>query len=358
MSDVTATPMAALPKNNARGETTLELVASESARGEWGRLIGSSQDAGLYHRERWIRVLQHAYGFELSTALLRSGGEAIAGCVFARSHNPFSRRLVALPFSDYCKPLAPAEAAQAEFLQMLGSCEGESYEIRGISALPPWHTINCFINWELDLAQPPARLYQGMAANFRRNVIKAGRNAITIECGKTAADLTRFRTLHDASRRRQGLPAQPSRFFRELWEAYSPDDDIEIWIASHRGTDLVAVLLLCDGEVAHYKWSARAAGEILSAGHLLLWSMIEAHARIRSRLDLGRTDQRNQGLNRFKHESGAVSIPLPYSFLPRAPREISPEVATGFQRLLAPVWRRLPATACRVVGGSVYRYLS
>jgi hypothetical protein len=170
--------------------------------------------------------------------------------------------------------------------------------------------------------------------------------------------LHRFCLLHEHSRRRQGVPAQPLRFFQILRELYIADDSLQIWLAAHHGRDVAAILALRDGLTLYYKWSARAEDDTTGAAHLLLWSLIETAAGRQQTLDLGRTDTRNQGLNRFKRESGASCTALPYSFLPHAPREISPEVSSGVRHLSARLWRRLPLPVCRALSDAVYRYLS
>jgi hypothetical protein len=360
MKAVARNPIAAGPPVASDSDgATFAFVPYGVARADWVRLLRRNPaEARLYHRERWIEALRNAYRFEFFVALLRVGFETRAGCLFALSQTPFSRRFVALPFSDSCHPLALDEGAGRALPAMLAGEDARAYELRGVALPCPWRTVDCFVNWELDLARPPAKLYRGLSENVRRNIVKARREGITIECGRDPAHLSRFRALHDESRRRQGLPSQPAKFFQSLWELSRANDEAEVWLASRGGRDLASVLVLLDGDIAYYKWSARAAGETQGAGHLLAWSIVEALAMKRQVLDLGRTDVRNHGLSRFKHGLGAISSPLPYSFLPSAPYEISPEILSGVRLLLARVWRHLPSAVCRALGGIIYRYLS
>lgn len=345
-----------------RGESqsglTLELEPLASARADWGRLTAADSTARLWHRERWLELLRRAYNFKLEVALLRSGREALAGCVMARSPNPFVPCQVALPFSDRCDPLGFSQHAVRSLLRLLGAEAGSRFEIRGVTAPPPWRTVDCFLDWRLDLSRPPGQIYQNFAHNFRRNIVKAGRNQISVEVGNSPDHLRRFCRLHESTRRRQGVPAQPARFFRILHELYVADDHLQIWFATARGRDLAAILALRDGITLYYKWSARAADDTTGAMHLLLWSLIETAVVRQETLDLGRTDTRNHGLNRFKHESGAICKTLPYAFFPNAPKEISPEVNSGFRRLAAQLWRWLPLPLCRAISNAGYRYLS
>jgi lipid II:glycine glycyltransferase (peptidoglycan interpeptide bridge formation enzyme) len=135
--------------------------------------------------------------------------------------------------------------------------------------------------------------------------------------------------------------------------------DVALWIASQNGKDVSSAVFLRDGDIAYYKWGARLPGHQSSANHLLFWGVIEEFvSQGVHTLDLGRADIRNQGLTRFKKELGAVAEPLPYSFYPRVPASVSPEMLTGTGRFVSKVWARLPIVATKILGGAIYRFLA
>ncbi|HJU28155.1 MAG TPA: hypothetical protein VJ718_03235, partial [Candidatus Binataceae bacterium] len=70
------------------------------------------------------------------------------------------------------------------------------------------------------------------------------------------------------------------------------------------------------------------------------------------------TDDRNEGLVRFKRHLGAERINLPYAYFPRAPRNVSAEVPVGARRVVSRIWRRLPLPVARALGGILYSYLA
>jgi hypothetical protein len=338
---------------------TLELSSFDEAQERWEWLVGHNHAARIYHTMRWLELLRRAYGFELHVALIRSRSQILAGCVLARAQNPLARRLVAMPFSDYCGPLALDGRAGQYLLTMLAADRRiRACEIRGIAGPAPWHTVNCFQNWELSLSVPAAQIYQRLATNFRRNLARAQRLSLRIERGHDLSMLSRFYLMHCESRRRRGMPAQPMSFFCHVRELFAPSGHFDVWIASRDNLDLAAVITLRDRDRVYYKWSARSALDSAGAGHWLVWRIVETFATSARTLDLGRTDLRNHGLNRFKRELSAAAEPLPYSFIPRAPRQTSPEVPAGWRALAAKVWRRMPPRMCQAIGASIYRYLS
>ena len=333
-----------------------------SVRAAWSALVEASPAASIYHRHLWMELLERSYGFRITIASIRRQGEILAACAFARSGVPFAKRLVALPFSDDCAPLVSAGFSAEVLLELLPAQgpAGARYEVRDVIAPKPWQTVDCFQTWTLDLNRPVAAMHRALDSNFRRNLKQAAMRKIEIERGTSLDFLRRFYALVLDTRRRLGLPPQPWKFFRNVHSAFAPSGAIEIWLARSGRTDEAAAVFLRDRASIYFKWAARKASDSQAAygvNHLLVWNAVEAFAGQANFLDLGRTDIRNEGLNRFKRGVGATSRPLPYSFYPEAPAEPSSEVFHGRRKVLADIWRRLPLPATRILGGALYRFL-
>lgn len=325
----------------------------------WSGFAAQAPGALLYHREPWLDLLRRAFGLELWVATFESGGELRAACVLAQSKRPFRPRLIALPFSDMAPPLALERSAMLALLGNLSALGGRGgYEIRGLAVPEPWQVASCFSLWMLNLERPAPALERALGENFRRNLRRAARAGVRVERGRQVAHLERFYALHLQARRRLGLPAQPARFFKLLGELFAPAELLEVWIASHGSRDAAALVMLRDGDRLYYKWGARASAGMAGASQLLFWSVLEEFAGRLRLLDLGRTDTRNLGLSRFKHELGGRPVALPYSFFPHQPRQVSAEALSGGRRLLSRLWRHLPLPATRLLSAAVYEYLA
>ncbi len=347
---------------SAASRQSEELVLEKRASGNqsWRNLATPANGATLYHDERWLRLLEQAYGFEITIAGIRDGTELGAACLLARTKNPFNRRSLALPFSDSCPPLA----TDPGLLPLLGegligqTAPRGGYEIRGIALPAPWQVVDCFGEWSVDLRRPIAEISRRSASHFRRKVRRSIEDGLSVRCGSSLEDLYAFYQLMMETRHRKGLPVQSIRFFKRAHELFSPASDIEIWSVTQRGQVIAAGLMLRAFDCLHYKWSARRTDSPSGAAHLLLWSVIERHTGITGSLNLGRTDVRNAGLVRFKKEAGAEPSALPYSFYPKAPSQISAEVLSGPMLMLSQVWRRLPPLATRALSTAIYRYMA
>ena len=172
------------------------------------------------------------------------------------------------------------------------------------------------------------------------------------------ASMRAFFEMQLHTRRQLGLPGQPLRFFETVQEVFAPLGSLDIWLASLQGRPIAGVIVLRDGEARYMKWSARAADCPDGASQLLQMSLIEEYAGSASYLDLGRTDSRNDGLNRFKRHMGGECFQLPYSYFPKMPSLTSAEnLETRWAQIAANVWRNLPLPLSRMLSTLTYKYL-
>jgi hypothetical protein len=340
---------------------TLTVEPLANIRAEWIELANTCPEATFYQRHRWLNALPLTYGFNFQTAALRDrGGTLIAAALLARNRNPFSRRWTSLPCSDSAPALARDERARQELLLQLARsrfASGRIVELRGCGAEGPWQKADCFAEWNLDLDRPFKAIERAMASNFRRQINRGLEGSFSIEAGSGLAAVKRFYRLMLETRRRQGLPAQPWRFFQAVFETFGPAGDLEVWTISQGTRTVAGMVLISDGDDLHYKWSARVEPTPRGAMHCLITAVLEAYAHRRRTMGLGRTDVRNVGLSRFKKELGARPRPLPYAFLPQIPRQVSAEVLGSRAQIFSNLWRRLPLPVAQAIGGVVYPYL-
>jgi hypothetical protein len=334
----------------------------DEGRAMWNEMLTRCPTATLYHQNTWLELLERAYGFRLHVVTLEDLRYVVAACVFARIKTPLlRRRFVALPFSDFCPPLALSEDAELRLMQAMKrrTYPGAALEVRGVG-IPAegWECVERFVNWTLSLEPGLTTIERGLSTNFRRNLRRAARENIVVSRGSGEDYLQRFYRMHLLTRRKLGLPAQPWRFFKLLHEIFAASNDVEVWVASRSGRDIAGTVMLRTGKQIYYKWGARRPGDDSRANHLLIWNALEEYCSNAESIDLGRTDIRNDGLMRFKKELGASASTIPYSYSPRAPQEISAEALSGARKAAATIWRNLPVSAARLLEQAFYRYLA
>jgi Acetyltransferase (GNAT) domain len=331
----------------------------EEGRVTWTAMVGECANAALYHQPAWVDLLSAAYGFSPFLTILEEQGRVVAACVLARTKSPFGRRIVSLPFSDFCPPLALNDEAATRLMKALTHhMSGAVLEIRGIKYAPEWASHEHFALVTLCLNRGLKEIERGLSVNFRRNLRRAMRENITVSHSNTKDELRRFYRLQILTRRKFGLPAQPWRFFNLAHKMLASPCALDVWIARRGGREVSSAVLLRAGEKVYYKWGARLPGDDSRANHLLLWNAIEEYRSLANSFDLGRTDTRNHGLLRFKMELGGTIAPLAYSYYPYAPSDVSPEALSGVRKSVSVIWSNLPIMVTRVLGRAFYRYLA
>jgi CelD/BcsL family acetyltransferase involved in cellulose biosynthesis len=334
--------------------TLVELARSDPA---WAELVAGASEVTAFHHPAWSRVLSDAYGF--STVALAEPGLA-AGVLLARVPRLRGRAWVSLPFSDHCPPLARDAGGLERLADGLGGWaarEGASVQVRG--SLPPsraWSEARIGVRHVLPLTDDLERLRMGLSETHRRRLRQGERAGLEVRFGRSAEDLGEFYRLHAATRRRQGVPVQPRRFFDAVRRhLLDPGLGVVALAAPSGGRPVAAAVVLAWNGTAIGKYQASdPASWKLRPNHLLYWAVIRwARESGCDRFDFGRTEERHTGLLQWKAGWGAEAIPLAYA-------HIGAGAATGDRGALGAalghVIRRSPAIVCRSLGALLYRY--
>ena len=317
----------------------------------WRSFVASCPESGPFHHPAWAQLLADCYGLRpFALALSDAAGTVEAGIPVLGRRG----RLLSLPFTDACPPLVRSEHARRRFaaelahvgqLEVRGPLEGDGFvaRVRGVTHL-------------LDLEPDAEAVRARFRPQMRRNIARAEREGIVVRRGAARADLVdTFYALHTQTRRRQGVPVQPRRFFDLLWERVL-DQGLGTLLLAYAGTTPVAgAVFLHWNRAVTYKFGASdTAYWKLRPNNLLFWEAIRAAcARGDRTVDFGRTELDNQGLRDFKSGWGAREQPLVYTFAGAAPRA---ETSGLVLRALGATIRRSPAWVCRAVGEAGYRF--
>ena len=334
----------------------------------WPELVRRHPAASVFHTVGWLKALKQTYGYEPSVLTACAATDTLTnGLVFCRVNSwATGRRLVSLPFSDHCELLADdveAVGRLASALAQKSRSEDARYmELRPVSALqglqPSTACSQKFYLHRLDLRPG----LNAVNARFHRDCIqrkirRAEREALTVTEGRTTEILNQFYRLVVHTRRRQGLPPQPMKWFKTLAECLGPG--LTIRIASKNDQPIAGILTLQHNHSVVYKYGASDERfHNLGGMPFLFWRAIQdAIASGLGQLDLGRSDQDNLGLIAFKDHLGAERILLSYY---RSPEELSKprSEAPWYTGLANRVLSHVPDACLRTMGSLVYRHLA
>lgn len=328
----------------------------------WDQLAQRSPEASPFHSPAWAAVLRDTYGFQPRYLVAFENSMPIAGIPLFR----VGRRLVGLPFSDFCPPLSLAGPAGAELLEaakrQVDGVAGAVLEIRGDATLglssASFQQGERFIRHVIPLTLGVDEIERRMHDSARRAIRKARREGITVRASTSLDDMKLFYRLNVMTRRKHRLIPQPWSFFRNIQLHHMAAGRGWLLLANHGGRTIAGDLLLSYKDKLVYKFNAsdpRFLG--LRPNNLLLFTAIEFGVeRGFSEFDLGRCEEDNEGLRRFKLLWASQELPLIYYYYPVRAPALSTSGWNRLARRLLPTFVRIaPSWALEKAGSLLYR---
>ncbi|MBI4426829.1 MAG: peptidoglycan bridge formation glycyltransferase FemA/FemB family protein [Candidatus Kerfeldbacteria bacterium] len=172
----------------------------------------------------------------------------------------------------------------------------------------------------LDLTKSEEQLLAEMHPKTRYNIRLAERHGVTVNFGRSAAEVDTFLGLLHQTANRQGIGIFPDSYYRTM--VTSLGQAIEVAVASHQNKPLASALVARFGTTASYLHGASASERHeLMASHVMQWRIIQ---RVKQ---AGRTvydfygiapaddlDHRWAGVTRFKKGFGGTIHVYPGAF--------------------------------------------
>jgi len=336
----------------------MELTRLELDDPRWRGFVSSHADATPFHHPRWAAFLAECYGMHaFALAQLGPDGEVAAGLPVIEVSRLRRRRWISLPYTDRLAPLAGADGADrlAHALAADRRSAGvDAVELR--AGLGGAFAEDAAWLHLLRLDPDPDVVAKGMRSNVGRNIRKAERSGVEVRAGTSADDLAgAFYRLHVATRRRQGVPVQPRRFFTLFWERLIEPGIATVLLGHVDGAPVAGAVFMTWNGTTIYKFGASdPAFAEYRVNNLVMWRGIQdACAAGSHTFDFGRTDDGHEGLRGFKRSWGAEELRLTYSTLADA----APEAGSGrAEAVLGAVLRRSPPVMTRLAGELLYRF--
>jgi len=323
----------------------------------WEEFVNRHPDSSIFHTPEWLSVLQQTYGYA-PAAITTSppGSDLTNGIPFCSVHSVFTgTRLVSLPFSDHCRPLAVGDEL-SELIQAIRETSSRD-RLKYIELRPPessllpgvFPALHSIVHI-LDLSPSLNDIIRGFHSScVRRKIRRAEREGLTIDVGRSKALLDDFYNLQVVTRRRHGLPPQPQQWFRNLLATMG--EKATIRVARLHDRPIAAILILRHKQTAVYKYGCSLASENRRGGmQLLLCRAIEeAKAQGIREMDLGRCGIKDIGLAKFKERWGAERREMAYFRYPEQQNQTSPR---------SDLFTRLPKPVLITIGRMLYRHLA
>jgi CelD/BcsL family acetyltransferase involved in cellulose biosynthesis len=332
----------------------------------WGEFVENHARASVFHSIAWLEALQRTYGYNPIVFTTSPPGARLEnGLVFCRVESWLTgRRLVSLPFSDYCEPLVDvAEDFQVLFVALEEHLQREKWryvEMRPYCSLPGdiggFRSTKTYCLHQLDLTVDLDTLFQKFHKDStQRKIRRAERESLTVEEGRSNVLLDTFYRLQLLTRRRHQLPPQPKCWFRNLIDCFG--EALKIRVASKDMRPAAAILTLRFKDTLVYKYGCSdSLLANLGGTQLLFWRSIQEAKQSKLRLfDLGRSDEEDDGLIIFKDRWGAKRSTLTYLRYPAS----ACRLPTGGWKLQVAnrIFAHMPDAFLSAVGSLLYRHV-
>jgi len=335
----------------------------------WNAFVQSHPHSSVFHTREWIEALRRTYRYTPRALTTADEGDALTNAlVFCEVKSWLTGcKLVSLPFSDHCEPLFENPADLHLLLaglhgRMAGTFKYAEIRPRCAAPAPDWgwapsarHHFHV-MDLEPGLDELYSRLHKD---GVQRKIRRAEREGVSIHEGRSDILLQQFYALVLRTRRRHRLPPQPLAWFRNLIDCFGPR--LTIFLARAGDRPLAAVLTLRHNRTLVYKYGCSDERfHSLGAMPRLFWQAIQTAKSDGFReFDLGRSDEANAGLVRFKDHLGAARTSLQYW-------QFSPAGAAQTKGVFNPRWKgrllqnlipRLPDRLFRLAGELLYRHV-
>jgi CelD/BcsL family acetyltransferase involved in cellulose biosynthesis len=318
-----------------------------------------------FHEPAWSRTLASAYGLRhFLLAAAGADGGVVDGLPVVETSDPLrGRRWIGLPFTDVCPPLVASGAGWAETIRSFDerrrAAGARVLEIRTAIDSARAAPMDAGVIHELELGPDPDLVFRSFRAQTQRNIRKAVRTGVSIEASRTEHDLLGvFYGLHLRTRRRQGIPVQPKRFFHALRTHMLGAGHGFVLVARLEGRPVAAAVFLTGGDTIVYKFGASDPAFLAARpNNLLFWEAIRWGCEHGYRhFNFGRSDHENTGLRAFKSGWGAEERPLVYSLLTDDPDAVPRAYPARPGRVARKLIGAAPLAVCRLLGEALYRY--
>ncbi|MDI6698999.1 MAG: GNAT family N-acetyltransferase [Candidatus Saccharicenans sp.] len=331
---------------------------------DWNSLIKHHFDPDIFHTREWCQVLKLTYNLNPLYFAIYDEQKPTAIIPLIEINSLITgKRVVSLPFSDFCHPLIKEPDQLEEPVKGIinyGVTQKCKYvEFRSSIFFFPGKPSETYYTHNIDLSKPSTDLWSSLRDSNRRNIKKAMRYGLKVRFEKSPEAMRNFYRLQVITRKRHGIPPQPFKFFRNIYDEMIAKNLGIIASAYYRDRMIAASIFLHFNRKALFKFGASDhTFHHLRPNNLIMWESINWHQENGCyTLSLGRTDPEDQGLLSYKRSWGSVESKLCYYRIVLA-RGIKLNFIQARKRnLFKKIFQIMPPSLLRLAGTIAYKHL-
>ena len=330
---------------------------------QWDSKIANFSMASFFQSSLWAKVLCASYHYN-SHYFADIAPYEIKALIPMMEINSWitGRRGVSLPFSDECEPLCTDSDLFLKLFheaKIFGSKRSwQFFEFRGgkewLRGATPFES---YFGHRLDLRKSQESLFKCLHNSTKGALLKASSLGLLVEFSQRLDDLYIYDLMCKA-RRRQGLPPQPYKFFKNIYRYVFAANHGCIALARLEGKPIAGAIFFHFKNRVIYKFAASAEKfRTLYPNNLILWKAILWHQhRGFDILEFGRTPESNHGLRKFKLNWNAEEYKIDYfRYNVRTKNFTKPKKRSS--RMGFPIFKLFPISLSKIVGAALYKHV-
>ncbi len=326
--------------------------------GRWDDFVEACPAGTFFHRARWQRVIERAFGHRTHYLLAERGGVVTGVLPLTHVRSAlFGSSLISNAFAVYGGPVAADEesrraldAAAVRLMQELGV---PVLEMRSTADRPGWLAkTGLYATFRKPILPLVAANMKAVPRKQRAMIRKGIQNGLRSEVD---AGVDRLHRVYAESVRNLGTPVFAKSYFRILTEEFGECCDIVTIISDGEAVAAVLNFYFRD-EVLPFYGGGVPAARALAANDFMYWEVMRRACERGCRVfDFGRS-KTGTGPYAFKRNWGFEPTPLCYEFRLAAghkPPDLNP-LNPKF-RLLVAGWKRLPLPLATRLGPMIVK---
>ena len=331
---------------------------------DWDNILLSSPDCSFFHSSAWSKVLCETYNYKPNYFTLFDGNRLLALIPVIEINSILTgRRGVSLPFSDYCEPIIDKSVQFKDFLaQIIKHSKKNKWkylELRGGERLlNDTKPAAQYLGHTLNLSQNEGQIFSSFRNSTVRNIKKAEKTNVDVKLYNSLDSIKQFYILNCMTRKQHGLPPQPFKFFKKVYDHIISKEMGFVVLASYQKKYIAGAVYFHFGEKALYKYGASDRSyQHMRANNLVMWEAIKWYCRNGYKnLCFGRTEAENQGLRQFKSGWGTKEHTVKYykyNLLTDAFIENSQRIDPLYNKALS----KMPIPLLKTMGTLSYKHM-
>lgn len=347
----------------ANKEIFLQLNPNIS-RQEWEDYVFNHPDGNVYHLPAWEEVLEESFNYKPFYLFAKNSQQKLCGILplFQIKSILTGNRLIALPFSYICGPIADSSSIEQALFkkakEMYLTLKADYLEIRTISSKAiNWNVSNYFSTYRLKLSKDPQELFKKFhRESVRKAIHKAKKRGLIIIQDNSLKSLKIYYQLNLINKSDLGTPAHPFFFLEKISQKIPKYFRLYLAQIDHKYIAGLINFSYKKTVIAVYGASDKRYLKY-NPNNLLIWQAIEDACREGYEIfDFGRTAQDNFNLINYKKRWGAEEQKL-YYYYPQKITKLSHE-RRGFKyKALTNIWKKIPLTFSGKLSNFLYKHL-